>query len=96
MSETVLVKSGEVLVTSGEDPAKSAAIIVAATTGGVMTGIGFTSSGIAATSTAAGIKAGIGSVAAGSLGASGVFYALGLTGGIGLGVLAIYGGYKLL
>jgi hypothetical protein len=31
-----------------------------------------------------------------SLEASGVFYALGLTGGIGLGICAIYGGYKLL
>jgi hypothetical protein len=81
----------------------SAASGVAATTGGVMTGIGFTSSGIAATSTAAGIQAGIGNVVAGSsfavaqsLGASGAFYAIGLTGGIGLGICAIYGGYKLL
>jgi hypothetical protein len=81
----------------------SAASGVAATTGGVMTGIGFTSSGIAATSTAAGMQAGIGNVVAGSsfavaqsLGASGVFYYLGLTGGIGLAVGAVYGGYKLI
>jgi hypothetical protein len=63
-----------------------------------MTGLGFTSSGIAAASTAAGIQAGIGNVVAGSafavaqsLGALGAFVTMGVFGGIGLGIAAIYG-----
>jgi hypothetical protein len=64
---------------------------VASATSAIATGLGFTSSGIAAGSAAAGIQAGIGNVVAGSafataqsLGATGVFAALGVLGPIGL------------
>ena len=70
---------------------------------GVVTGLGFTSSGIAAGSAAAGMQAGIGNVVAGSvfatiqsLAASGIIVTVGLTGGIVLvGGGAVYGGWKL-
>jgi hypothetical protein len=68
-----------------------------------MTGLGFSSSGIAAASTAAGIQAGIGNIVAGSafaavqsLGALGAFAIMGLVGGIALLLFgAIYVGYKI-
>jgi hypothetical protein len=82
--------------------ATSTANGIVATTGGIMSYLGFTGAGIAAGSTAAGIQAGMGSVAAGSafsvaqsLGALGVYATMGLAGGIGLAVGGIYGGYKL-
>jgi len=71
-------------------------------TSGAATVAGFTSSGIAAGSAAAAMQAGIGNVVGGSafavaqsLGASGVFATLGAVSGVGLGVCALYGGYKL-
>jgi hypothetical protein len=71
-------------------------------TSGAATVAGFTSSGIAAGSVAAGMQATIGNVVGGSafaaaqsLGATGVFATLGAASGIGLGVCAVYGGYKL-
>lgn len=82
--------------------ATSAVSGVATVSSVALTGIGFTSSGIAAASTAAGIQAGIGNVAATSLfatvqslGAAGVISTIGIVGGIGLGAGAIYGGIKL-
>ena len=76
---------------------------VTATVGGVCSWLGFTSGGIAAGSTAAGIQAGVGNIVAGStfatmqsLGATGVFYGLGVAGGVGLvAVGGVYGGVKL-
>ena len=69
----------------------------AATTGGVLTFMGFSTSGIVAGSTAAGIQAGVGNVLAGStfaglqsLGATGLIAGVGLGGGV---VLAAGGGY---
>jgi hypothetical protein len=74
---------------------------IATTASSIITGLGFTSSGIVASSTAAGIQAGIGNVAAGSLfaglqslAATGVVATVGIFGGVGLGVGAVYGGYK--
>ena len=68
-----------------------------------MTLAGFTSSIIAAGSVAAGVQSGIGSVAAGSgfaiaqsLGATGAIAAIGITGGVFLGLGALgFGAYKL-
>ena len=68
-----------------------------------MTAAGFTSSGIGAGTIAAGIQSSIGSVAGGStfaiaqsLGATGTFTTIGVTGGIGLlAVGGAYRGYKL-
>ena len=74
---------------------------VTTTVGGGLISLGFGSTGIAAGSIAAGIQAGMGSVAAGSLfagiqslGALGVFSAVGVTGGVGLIAAAIYFGAK--
>jgi hypothetical protein len=82
--------------------AASAISGTAATTAGVMTGLGFTTTGIAASSTAAGMQAGVGNIVAGSffslaqsLGATGVYATMGLAGGIGLTIGGIYGVYKL-
>lgn len=65
----------------------------AAATSAAVTGLGFTSSGIAAGSAAAGVQAVVGNVAAGSLfatvqslGATGVIATLGIAGGVGLGI----------
>jgi hypothetical protein len=74
-----------------------------ATTGVVATGLGFTSTGIAAASTAAGIQTTIGNVAAGSLfatlqslGATGALVGMGIAGGVSLiAVGAAFGIYKL-
>lgn len=75
----------------------------AATTGGIMTYLGFTSTGIAASSTAAAIQGGIGNVIGGSafavlqsLGAKGIFAIMGFAGGVGLGIGALYGAYKFI
>jgi len=74
---------------------------IATTASSIITGLGFTSSGVAAASTAAGIQAGIGNVAAGSLfatiqslAATGVVATVGVVGGVGLGIGAVYGGIK--
>lgn len=82
--------------------ATSTASGVAVASSVALTGMGFTSSGIAAASTAAGMQAGIGNVIAGSLfatvqslGATGVIATVGTTGVIGLGIGLGYGGYKL-
>jgi hypothetical protein len=64
--------------------------------------IGFTGAGIAAASKAAFIQSSIGNVAAGStfavaqsLAAKGVISTVGLFSGIGCGVVALFGGFKL-
>ena len=74
---------------------------IATTASSIITGLGFTSTCIAASSTAAGIQAGIGNVAAGSLfatvqslAASGVIATVGTLGVFGLVASAIYGAYK--
>jgi hypothetical protein len=73
----------------------------AAATGGILTGMGFTTSGIAAGSTAAGMQAGIGNVVAGSifsglqsLGATGVIAGVGIGGGVILVAGGGFLGYK--
>lgn len=82
--------------------ATSAVSGVATVSSVALTGIGFTTSGIVAGSAAAGMQAAIGNVATASLfatvqslGATGVIATVGVTGGIGLGVGAVYGGFKL-
>ena len=70
---------------------------------GIISGAGFTSSGIAAGSTAAGMQAGIGNVVAGSafsvlqsVTATGLVGTVGLVGGVaGVGGLAYWGGKTL-
>jgi hypothetical protein len=64
--------------------------------------IGFTGAGIAAVSKAALIQSSIGKVAAGStfavaqsLAAKGIISTVGLFSGIGFGVVALFGGFKL-
>ena len=81
--------------------ATSAVSGVATVSSVALTGMGFTSSGIAAASTAAGMQAGIGNVVAGSLfatvqslGATGFIATVGTTGVIGLGVGAAYLAFK--
>ncbi len=71
-------------------------------TGVTASAVGFSTGGIVAGSTAAGIQAGIGNVVTGSafaiaqsLGASGTFVAIGVTGSIGLAVAGIFGVVKL-
>lgn len=74
---------------------------IATTAASVMSTLGFSSAGIAAGSTAAGLQAGVGNVVAGSafataqsLGAIGAYTWMGVTGGVGLTIGAVYAGYK--
>lgn len=83
--------------------ATTASSAVVGTTGAVITGLGFTSSGIAAGTVATGMQAGIGNVVAGSafatiqsLGAAGTVAVLGPVGVVGVLAGGAYFGVKYL